>query len=111
MCLLQGGDVTFGTNGVCWDCPLSFRHATELVAVVFICVAIGVWLRQSGKPRLRAIGGCLFIFAAVEIFVIHHAGWDWGIIQTMEPRQYYNRFAVSAFSLLLAIVATVLIIH
>ncbi len=112
MSLLQGGGVSFGPNGVCWDCPLSFRDATELVAVVFvfICVALGLWLRQSDKPHLRTIGGCLFVFAAVEIFVINHAGWNWGIIQTIEPRQYYDRYAVSAFALLLATVAAVLVI-
>ena len=94
MSLLQGGGVSFGPNGVCWDCPLSFRDATELVAVVFvfICVALGLWLRQSDKPHLRTIGGCLFVFAAVEIFVINHAGWNWGVIQTIEPRQYYDRY-------------------
>ena len=61
---------------------------------------------QSGKPGLRTVGGCLFVFAAVEIFVINHAGWNWGIIQTIEPRQYYDRYAVSAFALLLATVIT-----
>jgi hypothetical protein len=67
-------------------------------------------LRQIGKPRLRTVGGCLFVLAAAEIFVINHAGWNWGIIQTIEPRQYYDRYAVSVCALLLGTVAAVLVI-
>ena len=109
--LVQGGGVSYGPNGVCWDCPLSFRDAAELVAVVVVCITIGIWLRGIGKPRLRTIGSCLLVFAAIEIFVINHAGWNWGIIQVTEPRQYYNRYAVSLFALLLAVGAAGFVIY
>jgi len=111
MVLFQGGGVSFGPNGVCWDCPLSFPEAAELVAVVVACVAIGTWLRGIGKPRLRTIGGCLLVFAAIEIFVINHAGWNWGIIQSVNPLKHYNRYAVSAFALTLATAAAGLVIY
>jgi len=111
MALLQGGGVSFGPNGVCWDCPLSFRDATQLVAVVVVCVAIGIWRRGTGQPRLRTIGSCLLGLAAIEIFVINHAGWNWGIIQAVDPRQYYSPYAVSAFASLLGAAAAGFVIY
>jgi hypothetical protein len=111
MVLFQGGGVSFAPNGMCWDCPLSFREAAELVAVVVACVAIGIWLRGTGKPRLRTIGDCLIVFAAIEIFVINHAGWNWGIIQSGDRRVYYDRYAVSAFALIVAAAAAGFVIY
>jgi hypothetical protein len=32
----------------------------------------------------------------IEIFAINHAGWNRRIIQVVDPRQYSNRYAVSA---------------
>ena len=111
MVLLQGGNVSFGPPGVCWDCALSFRETAELVAVVIACVATAIWLRGIGKSRLCTIGGCILVFAAIEIFVIIYAGWNWGIIQSADPRRYYNRYAVSAFVLTLATATAGLVVY
>ena len=96
--LLQGGGVTIGPNG-CWDCPISFRDALEIVAIVLASTALGIMLRCNNKRYVRIIGNCFLIFGILGIFAINHAGWNWGIIRSADPVEFYSREAVSVFSL------------
>ncbi len=54
--LIQGGGFSIGPNGVCWDCPISLGKALQLLVVVVVCVALGIWLRHKNNGYVRNIG-------------------------------------------------------
>ena len=109
--LLQGGGVAIGPNGECWDCPISFREALGLVAVVLASIALGIILRRNDKRYVQIVGNCFLIFGALEIFVLNHAGRNWGIIRSLHPVEFYNRDTVSFFSLVIAMVGAGSVIY
>jgi hypothetical protein len=90
-----------------WDCPFPFSGAMVHVIVIILCVALSIWLRRKRKYGLA--NGILF-FAAFEIWVINHAGRNWGIIRLDNPKDCYDRNLVSAFCVILAIAAAIIIV-
>jgi hypothetical protein len=95
----------------CWDSPLSFWMTYELVAVIVASVAIGIYLRGLGRPRLRTVGSFLLAFAALDIFTFNHAGRNWGVDLFGNNGKYSTPILVSVLSLLLAILGTGSVIY
>ena len=108
---VQGGGFSIGPNGVCIDCPLSFRDALQLLTVIIVSVALGIGLRRGNKTYVRIMGNCLLIFGALEVFTLNHAGRNWGIIRSVNPLEFYNGDAVSVFSLMLVLVGGSLVVY
>ncbi len=59
--------------------PSTFAHTLMLVAFIVGCVAVGPILRRVGRPWLKALGTVLIGFAALGVFFLNQAGWNWGI--------------------------------
>ncbi len=65
---------------------------------------LGTWLRGSSKWQFHALGNILLGVAALYIWVIHHAGREWGISRFNNPHEGYDPNTVSVFALALLIV-------
>ncbi len=94
----------------CWDCPLTFEQALSMVAVIVTSVTLGTWLRVRSSLRFRALGNVLLGVATLYIWVIHHAGREWGISR-LDSRYGYDPNAVSMFALLLFIVCAAFVMY
>jgi hypothetical protein len=88
----------------CWDCSWSFEQALATLGVILTSLTIGTWLRGCSRLLFRGLGNIFLCITGLYIWVIHHAGRNWGINHFGNPHDCYDPSAVSVFVILLIIV-------
>jgi hypothetical protein len=90
----------------CWDCSLSFEHALAVLGAILSSLTVGTWLRGCGRSLCRGIGNFFLCVTCLYIWIIHHAGREWGIYRFGNSFNCYDPNTVSVFVLLLIIVCS-----
>jgi hypothetical protein len=98
-------------QGDFWDCSLSFEQALTILGVIIAFLTFGVWFLGCSRSLIRGLGFVFLFIAGLYIWVIHHAGRNWGINRFDNPQDCYSPNAVSVFVVLLIIACIGLVIY